>query len=210
MTDFQEKIQTGILTLCFHSRHLAFPGLVVIKGRCATLCCKLKFSAIYMSSHSWYLHDHLFLDGRWDCRFWGGACFALNKIHLCRALPKPTPLLVFGYRNGACWQAAGPPPSLSSLQEPLNLPVSQHEVARWWRLRAEWERHSVCPRLGLEDDFPSHEGGRKGHGAAGDTAPAAQSPRPAARVPQSYLCLPPSPSLSSLLIHLLVLRSMYF
>lgn len=49
MTDFQEKTQTGILTLCFHSRHLTFMGLVVIKGFCTWLSCELKFSAVCMS-----------------------------------------------------------------------------------------------------------------------------------------------------------------
>lgn len=49
MTDFQEKTHTGILTLCFHSRHLAFTGLVVIKGHRAQLCCKLKCRIVYVT-----------------------------------------------------------------------------------------------------------------------------------------------------------------
>lgn len=38
----------------------------------------------------------------------------------------------------------------------------QCEIAWWWCLDPEWERHSVYPTLGLEYDFPSSEAGMWG------------------------------------------------
>jgi len=95
MTDFQEKIQTGILTLCFHSRHLAFMGLVVIKGRCARLCCILSFSAIYMSTPSCVFMRIFFWVGN-GIVDQGGDCFALNEIYLSWALTQTTPSCFLG------------------------------------------------------------------------------------------------------------------
>lgn len=94
MTDFQEKIQTGILTLCFHSRHLAFTGLAVIKGRCAGLCCKLKLSGIYVSSHSYIFMRTFFRMGGGSVDR-GDACFAVNKIYPCYACTYPNRALLF-------------------------------------------------------------------------------------------------------------------
>lgn len=90
MTDFQEKIQTGILTLCFHSRHLTFMGLVVIKGLCAWLGCELKFSAVCVSFHSCNFMLTFFLDGWWECAQRCLLCSEQNFLMLCVAQTTPS------------------------------------------------------------------------------------------------------------------------
>lgn len=128
-------------------------------------------------------------------------CLALSKKKtvVCAAYPS----VFWVTHKGACWQAVGSPPFLSTLQDTLN----PAHVPAWSGMLVtftEWERNDVCLPLGMDVTLQEAREGRAGVGQPGNST-CNTEPLSCCLSVVNWLLSPPSPSLSLLLIPLLVL-----